>query len=77
MASEVSKTISRGLHKQGVSIRDLVLRSSAVNQLYSLLTSAQTNLLPITNQDNAEVMGALGHKHHKTTIHEETDDDDD
>ncbi len=75
MASEVSKTISRGLHKQGVSIRDLVLRSSAVNQLYSQLTSAQTNLLPITNQDNAEEVEA--YKHHKTTIHEEADDDDD
>ena len=37
MAMEVSKMISKGIHKTGVSIRDIVLRSHIVNETYSMI----------------------------------------
>jgi hypothetical protein len=43
MAKEVSKTISKGLHKNGASIREMLLKSNAVNQTYSELQNKQRN----------------------------------
>jgi len=37
MAMEVSKTISKGLHKNGGSIRELLLRSSTLNEAFTKL----------------------------------------
>lgn len=37
MAKEVSKTISRGLHKNGGSIREQLIRSSAINETFNQL----------------------------------------
>ena len=37
MAMEVSKTISRGLHKNGRSIREMLLKSSSLNATFNNL----------------------------------------
>ncbi len=43
MAMEVSKTISKGLHKNGGSIRDMLLKSNAVNNTFNELQMKQRN----------------------------------
>lgn len=34
MALEISKTISKGIHKNGGSIREMLMKSSLLNQAY-------------------------------------------
>ena len=43
MAREVSKTISRGMHKNGGSIREMLLKSNAVNDTFSEIQNKQRN----------------------------------
>ena len=43
MAMEVSKTIFKGLHKNGGSIRDMLLKSNAVNSTFNELQMKQKN----------------------------------
>lgn len=55
MAREVSKTISRGMHKNGGSIRGQLFRSSAVNQTFTEIQSKQRNDIigQLFSQENA------------------------
>ena len=43
MAMEVSKTIFKGLHKNGGSIREMLLKSSAVNSTFNEIQMKQRN----------------------------------
>jgi hypothetical protein len=39
MAKEVSKSVYKGIHKNGGSIREMLIKSSAVNQTYAEMQS--------------------------------------
>ena len=60
---EVSKTISKGLHKNGGSIRELLLRSSTLNEAFTKLQGG-------ISQDNVQVYGIMGPQL-RNTIQEE------
>lgn len=65
--------ISRGIHKTGVSIRDVVLRSHVVNETYSQIQQReQGQLLRLMAQEEE---GQMDLRHQKTTIQEEDGDD--
>ena len=55
MAREVSKTISRGMHKNGGSIRERLFKSNAVNQTFSEIQNKQRNdvIAQLFSEDNA------------------------
>lgn len=69
---EVSRMISRGIHKTGVSIRDVVLRSHVVNDTYSQIQQReQGQLLRLMAQEEEQ----MDLRQQKTTIQEEDGDE--
>ena len=55
MAREVSKTISKGMHKNGASIREMLLKSSAVNDTFTEIQNKNRNdvINQLFSQENA------------------------
>jgi len=55
MAREVSKNISRGMHKNGGSIREMLFKSNTVNQTFQEIQNKQRNdvIAHLFSEDNA------------------------